>query len=582
VTAVELSDHRPWTRNGTVAACGRAFRGDDPLAGERLCEQFAGVASLADFADALDELNGFFAAVVESENGALLGADHVRSVPLVYAPELDIASDDPGVVADRVGDTYDPLAESELLVSGVVLGDRTLLPGVRTVPPGAAVRLADGSAEVLRYTAYDAVDAPADESDGGATGEWTDGVARADESDGGATDDGQAEWAARARVETAIDAAFDRFAWVVGDRRVALALSGGADSRLVAAELARRDVDLLTYSFGRPDAEDVRVAREVAAALEVPWEFVEYSTDQWRAWYRSPEREAYVDEAFYYEGIPNYGSLPALSHLRARGSIDERTVCTSGQTVAGLSEEVPREIDTAAPTRAALVEGAVTYLARWQWENPAFDRALRVHLDAAIEGGEVDSLADAFGRYEAWKLGERHTKYYVAEAREYDYLDLEWWLPLWDRAVVDAWATVPFARRRDKALYRSIVADRFAAAAGLTREEAAGLSVEYRAPTLAGRLVDAAAERVVDSPVAPLLRGAYWRLQRRRSDYGDHPLGWYGIVSPELFARLYSGREDVHALQALETVGRASFVGGTVTDPPRDGVLPLPYTGEDR
>jgi len=567
VTELHLSSERRWTGVGPVAVRGQAFRGDDLLAGESLCEHFADATTLDAFAEALDALNGFFAVVVDGTDGVLLGVDHVRSIPLVYAPAApSLAGDDVTAVAERLDGAYDPLAESEFLVSGGVLDDRTLFSDLRTVRPGEAVRLADGESETVRYTDFrPRVDEPP--GDGDTAG---DGDADPDDAD------------ARERLETAIDAAFDRFAEVVGDRQVAVALSGGYDSRLLVTELARRDVDLLTYSFGRPDAEDVRVARDVAAALAVPWEFVEYSTERWGAWYRSPERPSYVERAFTYDSIPNYGSLPAVSRLRGRDVIDENAVCSSGQTVVGVSENVPGEIETAAPTRADLVDAIVRYLARWQWENPAFDAALRSQVEASIPGGEVESLPDAFARFERWKRLERHTKYFVADVRQYDFHGLEWWLPLWDRAVVDAWAAVPFPRRREKGLYRSVVDRRFAAVTGFSRDETTGMTVRTSAPSFAGRLVDGAAERVVDSPIAPLLRGLYWRFQRRRSDYGDHPLGWYGILPPDLFARLYSGREDVHALQALEAVGRASFVDGTVTDPPRDGVLSLPYGSEQR
>jgi len=564
VTELHLSSERRWTGSGAVAVRGHAFHGGDLLSDESLCEHFTDVETLAGFADALDALNGFFAVVVDGPDGVLLGVDHVRSVPLVYAPgppadeaTPSLAGDDAAAVAERLGSSYDPLFESEFLVSGGVLDDRTLFPDMRTVRPGEAVRLVDGDSETVRYSDF---------------------RPRVDDRTATST---SGDRTARVRLETAIDAAFDRFAEVAGDRQVAVALSGGYDSRLLVTELARRDVDLLTYSFGRPDAEDVRVARDVAAALDVPWEFVEYSTEQWSAWYRSPERPAYVESAFTYDTIPNYGSLPAVSRLRQREVIDDDAVCSSGQTVVGVSENVPHEVETASPTRDDLVDALVRYLARWQWENPAFDAALRSRVEASLPGGEVTSLSDAFARFERWKRLERHTKYFVADVRQYDFHGLAWWLPLWDRAVVDAWAAVPFVDRREKRLYRAVVDRRFAAATGLSRAAATELTVRTSAPSFAGRLVDSAAERVVDSPVAPLLRGVYWRLQRRRSDYGDHPLGWYGILPPELFAQLYSGREDIHALQTLEAVGRASFVDGTVTDPPRDGVVSLPYTGEN-
>lgn len=546
---VHLAADRPWTVTDGVSVRGRAFDGDDLLAGESLADRFAGVDSLEAFADTLDGLAGFFAVVVERPDALLLGVDHVRSVTLLYAPGAGLAGDDPHLLADRLDEPSDPLAESELLVGGNVLGDRTLFRGLRTVRPGEAVRLADDAVETHRYTSY---------------------LPRTD----AAVDDP----AATETFESALDAAFDRLSAVVGDRQVVLTLSGGYDSRLVAAELAARGHDALAVSFGRPDAEDVRVAREVARALGLPWEFVEYSTEGWREWYRSPERAAVVDATFTCDAIPNYGAAPALCALRERGVVDPDAVTLSGQTVAGMSENVPPELDRPAPTTDDVVDAVLRYWARWDWENPAFDAVVRERIRATLPPDpETASLPAAFARYEHWKWAERHVKYFVADVRVAGHLGLDWWLPLWDRAVVDAWADLPFALRRGKAFYRAVVDRRFAAASGADAADPAATTVRTAAPTLPGRAVDWAADRVVDSPVAPLLRGLYWRLQRARSAYGDHPLGWYGIVPPDLFAELYSGREDVHALQSLETVGRASFLEGTVTDPPREGVLALPY-----
>lgn len=242
------------------------------------------------------------------------------------------------------------------------------------------------------------------------------------------------------------------------------------------------------------------------------------------------------------------------------------------------------ELEKPAPTRADVRDAVRRYWRRWEWANPAFDEAVRERIDASVPPGEPSSLAEAFAQYERWKLRDRHVKYFVADVRQYDFFGLDWWLPLWDRAVVDAWAAVPFARRRGKRLFAEVVDRRFAAVAGMDPVDATALTVEAEAPTFLGRAVDRAAETVVEGPLAsvltPVLAPLYWRLARFRSAYDEHPLGWYGIVPPDLFARLYSGREDVHALQTLEAVGRASFVDGTVVDPPREGVLSVPYTGE--
>ena len=549
---VVSTSYREWNEFDGVTVCGFAFDGETLLSEQSLCTHFADVETLSGFADALDALDGFFAVALEGEDGLFLGVDHVRSIPLLYAPEAGLAGDDAAGIRKRLGDPpNDPLAESELLAGGTVLDNRTLVSDLFTVRPGEAVELRDGEAETERYFEY----CPT-----------------------GGTGVGDRE--ARERLHEALDTAFDRFVDFVGDRQVALSLSGGTDSRLLATELARRDCDVLAYSFGRPDCADVTVAAEIAAALDIPWTFVEYTMEGWREWYCSPEREAFVAVTTTDDSIPNYGLMPALAHLREVGLLDDDAVCTAGQTVVGMSENVPDQLTVPEPTVDSLRDAIVDYWARWQWDNPAFDRAVRERIADSVSA-EVTSLESGFSQFERWKMADRHVKYFIAEARQYDFHGLSWWYPLWDRELVAAWEATSFSDRRGKQLYTAVADERFTDVAGVSPAAAAGTVAGTAAPSLAGRAFDGVAETLADSPIAPLIAPVYWWLQRRRSTYGDHPLAWYGMIPPDLFARLYSGREDVHTLQTLDAVDRASFLDGTVTDPPKDGVLSLPYDGRE-
>ena len=550
MTDIVSTPYREWHEFEGVAVCGAAFHDEELLSGQSLCEHFRETTALDGFADALDALNGFFAVILERDGGALLGVDHTRSIPLLYAPDAGLAGDDATVIREQLDDPpNDPLAESELLAGGTVLDNRTLVEGLYTVRPGEAVELRADGVETERYADF----CPTDET----------GVGDRD---------------AREHLHEAIDAAFDRFADFIGNRQVALSLSGGTDSRLLATELARRDCNVLAYSFGRPDCADVTVASEVAAALDIPWTFVEYTMDGWREWYCSPEREAFVEATTTDDSIRNYGLMPALSHLRAKGLLEEDAVCTAGQTVVGMSENVPAQLTVPDPTDASLVDAILDYWPRWQWDNPAFDRAVRERVADSFSA-EVTSLQSGFSQCERWKWADRHVKYFVSEARQYDFHGLAWWFPLWDRDIVAAWEATPFPERRGKQLYKTVADERFANVAGVSSAAAAGAVARTSAPSLAGRAFDGVAEVLADSPIASLVAPVYWWLQRRRSAYGDHQLAWYGVLPPDLFAKLYSGREDIHALQTLDAVGRASFLDGTVTDPPDDGVLSLPYEG---
>ncbi|GGL55781.1 asparagine synthase-related protein [Halocalculus aciditolerans] len=538
---------REWTREHGVAVRGRAFRDGDHLTGSDLAAHVAGVDSLDAFADRLDELNGFFAVVAESGEKTFAGVDHVRSIPLWYAPEAGVVTDDPRAVREELEElTTDAHGLRELLVTGTVFGGRTRYEEVYTVRPGEAVELAAGEVSRTRYARY-----------------WP-------RTDARAGDDGVLD-----RIDAAFGRAGDRLSEVVGDRQAVVALSGGHDSRLVATLLAERGHDVLAYSYGRPEHRDVVAAKRVADSLDIPWEYVEYTTQLWRDWYCSDERARFVAEHGTLDSIPNYGSLPALSALRERGLVDDDAVCLSGQTVAGTSESVPVQLDAQTPDGDDVVDAVVAAAAHWRYDHDAFDRRFRDGIRARLPDAEISTVPEAFAALEHAKWDSYHTRYFVADVRQYDRFDLDWWLPLWDREFVDAWSDVPFAERRGKRAYATAATRRYAAAADVPLSDARALAAAPETPSSVESIVERLADRATGTPLAALLAPLYWRFRRSRGDYDDHPLGWWGIVPRALFDALYTGREDVHSFQTLAAAGRADYVEGRVRDPPKRGVVPL-------
>ena len=62
-----------------------------------------------------------------------------------------------------------------------------------------------------------------------------------------------------------------------------LPLSGGLDSRLIAAVGAELGSNLHTYAWGSPDSTDVVCSRQVARTLGLPWKRVELGNQYWRS-----------------------------------------------------------------------------------------------------------------------------------------------------------------------------------------------------------------------------------------------------------------------------------------------------------
>ena len=194
---------------------------------------------IADRERALPRLRGMFAFVIlDRESGEVFAArDQVGVKPLywrladglfVSASELRTLLAHPEVRAD-----LDPAAVVEYLAFGHTQGERTLVEGVRKLPPGHALRLRRGEVEVFEY--WDPLDAD-NRLDGGVS---------ADE--------------LRRRLDEAVAAS------LVSDVPISMMLSGGLDSSTIAVLAARHmpasDMTAYSVSFGLEDDETPVAAR---------------------------------------------------------------------------------------------------------------------------------------------------------------------------------------------------------------------------------------------------------------------------------------------------------------------------------
>ncbi len=182
------------------------------------------------------------------------------------------------IVADRATwaawtasrlDNHDPLHLCALLNPGFPLGSVTPFAGVSAVPGATALRLLNGILTRAR-------DTPASDSavTGGTGGRTGSGAAAADPSDqaGSGLDRGPTPWPAPS-LRGARDVADALVAAVTPLREagepVELSLTGGKDSRLIAAALVKAGVPVVTKTHGFDDHPDVVVAAEIARRLGI-------------------------------------------------------------------------------------------------------------------------------------------------------------------------------------------------------------------------------------------------------------------------------------------------------------------------
>ena len=577
--------HEGWSRHGPVTVRGRAFDGESALTAEALARRFrepreAGGAedgSLADVAAVAAGLEGFYAAIIDAGESAYLVADGVRSIPLYYSDDTGevVVGDDGETVATAVGADRDPATAAEFLLTRYVTGPDTIWEGVHSTQAGEVVRL-DGTPTRRTYREY-----------------WPDTSAT--------TGDPQAVLA------TGLDRALDRLETVAGERRIVLPLSGGYDSRLLAASLVERGLPVTAFAFGRPGHPDVEVSREVADRLDIDWTLVAYDRTLWREWYHGPAGERLRERAFGGDALPFLAAHPAVERLRETGRVPADALWCPGHTVATPGERLPRfdgeparaggsfdcvpaveadddpDRERVPPTVDALVEYVLDrHYALWVFDDPGFERAARERIRHGLLGDRtpaaVDGPASAAAAYERWEWRGRMSTFTAGDLRGYEAAGVDWWLPLWDPAYVQAWKQLGTADRRAKRAQAALAVERYRRVAGVSADRA-GVTDRTLDP------VDRLLARVRHTPARTVTGdGVEWDppFLAPRSTWrypGSHPLAWYGIVAPSLLDCLPADR----SLYALRTLARLRDID--LSDPgaavPSESAIDLP-TAEGR
>ena len=504
------SNRRSWHTLGdgahTAHVTGWAATGNTILSHESLGRYIIDrIKAAASFPDVMGELNGNFAAVVGGPGLLHLGVDLVRSIPLFYRVSGDSikVSDDIRTLRQE-GDTIDQDSAIEYATAGFVTGPHTIFQEVAGLQAGESVSWEPGRAgpKSRRYYQY---------------------ICSFDE---GSSAEDLCEALDNIMVE-----AFKRFIEVLDGRQVALALSAGLDSRVVASMLKRLGYDdVLCYCYGVPGNRQLARSRMVAETLGYRWIHTAYSRDMWIETLHSAEMKEYWGFSSNGVSFPHYDDWPAVRMLRERREVSDDAVFVtgiSGDFVAGNHlkflfnpryHEDPQDFD-----------GAMIKKHYSMWDDlvtaPSVREAIDRRIEETLQGFPKETDEDLARMYDYWEWQERQTKHIVNSVRIYEFFGYSWGFPLWDRALVDFWKPIPMPLKLDQYLYLKYVSTHDPM--GLFQDEApAGLWSRDR---VAEQVARSRRRRIYEAlrrvrTLRPVLN-RYIKYRKHLHEYEAHPLG---------------------------------------------------------
>ena len=504
-----------WLR-GSLFLDGRFYRGDDSFLPFSKIKSILKNPDQTDLNAFFNELNGFFAVVVQNERSVFAAVDRVRSIPLFYGVALGkvFLSDDAEWVRKRVGDVdMDPVARQEFLCTGYVTGQETLFPRIRQLQAGELLLIIQGDKGPLLQThryyqfLHTEPTGPDDEK------------------------------ALLAELDSVSEKCIHRLIEYANGRQIVAPLSAGNDSRLIVTLLRRLGYEnVLTFSYGVPGNHQSSVSKAVAASLKYPWEFVKYSNKLWGNWWNSNERREYQEWASGWTSLPHVQDWPAVWELKKEGRIINDVVFTPGHSadlLAGSRSRAVQEIYQEGPVDEELViTGILRYhYSLFDWESR--EHILRPQFSEKIMRslGQVNIYKDNSSVFEAWDISERQAKFIINSVRVYEFWGFDWYLPLWDYDFIAFWERIRLRFRVNKSLYNQYVNQLYQDVAALQ----AGFNLPYGNSKGSGKLraISTKATEFLPRPakarIASLLTALCWR---------SHPLAIYGRYPEDIVRRL--------------------------------------------
>ncbi len=413
---------------------------------EEAC-QFFKYVSYCSVRREIEGLNGSFAVVVNREGIKFAATDRLRSIPLFYTntEEELFVSDDAETLLEvsRLSIVIDPVSVDEFLLSGFVIGSKTLIKKLLQVRAGEILmQQQDNSHKVIQYYRHLSDIEPIESKD--------------KEFD---------------KLDLITEGWCDRLIRSVDDRQIVIPLSGGYDSRYIAAELVKRNKgnEIISYTYGTVSSPEVIRSKKVAEALGIRWYFVEYSSQKYQSFLCSNKHDEYISFSHQCSSTPHYQEYLALDELTRTGIIKKGAVVIPGFCGDFLGGSyVPLEVKVH-KDNLLIAKGIVNHIIAKQLYQKIFlqDKVssdIKSHIESEIKyiGGSVapKTVQELVSINDSFFAQHKVAKYVVNSLRVYEFFDLQWRMPLWDNKLHEYWYSIPYCLRGKNCLYNEYLVRR--------------------------------------------------------------------------------------------------------------------------
>ena len=402
--------------------------------GESLADYFLQANNYFEFIALLKEADGMFSVILVREEKIFFASDRIRTSPLFYA-----LSGQNSIISDSVDRIHEVRgswelnqdASIEFLATGFVTGRETLSKDICQVQAAEAIFIEPDKIHQRLYATY-----------------------QTNEADHHSFDD------LMKGLEGMTGKVFKRLTGSLQGRTAVIALSGGYDSRFIAAMLKRMSYPkVICFTYGREGNPDMMISKKVADTLGFNWIPVVYTEELVQDYLQDDAFYDYVRYTSNWVSMFFMQEYFAIRYLKDKQLIPEDSVFIPGHSADFFAGSQFLKHGISAEDESLKKIGKRIWDIKYNLYKPHHDtrRVMMARIYKSLMEKRYVEDARSWSVYEDWDLKEKLAKFIVNSCNIYAWFGFEYRLPFYDVAFQEFFREVPYEYKLDKKLYDSFL-----------------------------------------------------------------------------------------------------------------------------
>ncbi|TCI92529.1 asparagine synthase-related protein [Tenacibaculum sp. M341] len=386
----------------------------------------------------LKTANGVFTFIIKLKDKTFVASDITRAFPLFYSSKNSelFFSDDISYLKQQLQiNDFNTLAEVELLASNHTYGKDTLLKNVYQVQASEYLIIQNNNFIKKGFFTSYAIKQTSNET-------YTQ---------------------LKETIFNAFENTFKRLIDSLNGKPVAVPLSGGFDSRLIAVLLKKYNYkNVICYTYGNKNSFEIENSKKTAKVLGFKWFFIEYTDELINDYLQSDSFKKYAHYAGKYSSIPSLQEYFAVKYLTNQKLISSDTVFIPGYAgdLLGGSQfikTIPSNLKTENITSLILKTKFLNH-----FTSNKLKPKLKNKLSNLLHNFDNDfQQKQAFSVFEDFDIKEKIAKYIFNSASFYTFFNYQHRFPFWDTELLQTFREIPVAYKEMKVLFDDVLINEY-------------------------------------------------------------------------------------------------------------------------